>query len=91
MDNSKKISLKSKSRLRTIFPKNNENFNSSKPRVQFYLFLSRNECITTPDNNLYNHIQCAEGNHYIAIKEELLHFGDARCFCFQSDSSFVSK
>ena len=51
----------------------------------------KNKCITTPGNNLYNHIQCAEGNHYIAIKGELLHFGDATCFCFQSDSSFVSK
>ena len=35
----KKRSRKNKNKLRTIFPKNHENFKNSKPRVQFYWFL----------------------------------------------------
>ena len=35
----KKNSKKNKTKLRTIYPKNYENFKNSKPRVQFYWFL----------------------------------------------------
>ena len=39
MDNFKKNQEKNKNRLRTIYPKTQENFKNSKPWVQFYLFL----------------------------------------------------
>ena len=35
--------------------------------------------------------QHAEGNHYNAVNGELLRFGNATCFYFQIDSSFVTK
>ena len=38
MENFKK-SGENKNKLRTIYPKNHENFKNSKPRVQFYWFL----------------------------------------------------
>ena len=34
-------------RIRTIYPKSHENFKNSKPRVQFYWFLYKKECIAT--------------------------------------------
>ena len=43
MENLKNIG-KSKNKLRTIYPKNHESFKNSKPRVQFYWFLSKKEC-----------------------------------------------
>ena len=38
MENLIKIG-KNKNKLRTIYPKNHENFKNSKPRIQFYWFL----------------------------------------------------
>ena len=38
MENLKK-SVENKNKLRTIYPKNKDNFKNSKPRVQFYWFL----------------------------------------------------
>ena len=35
--------------------------------------------------------QYSEGNHYNAVNGELLRFGNATCFYFQIDSSFVTK
>ena len=40
-----KKSGKNKSKLRTIYRKNHENLNNSKPGVQFYWFLHKKECI----------------------------------------------
>ena len=47
---------------------------------------------TTSDHSSYVTIipQYAEGNYYNAVNGELLGFGDATCFYFQSDSSFVT-
>ena len=43
MENLKK-SGKNKNKLRTIYPKNHENFKNSKPRIQFYWFLKKGVC-----------------------------------------------
>ena len=40
-----KNSKKNKNKLRTTYPKNHENFKNSKPRVQFYWFLQKKDCI----------------------------------------------
>ena len=36
---------KKNNKLRTIYPKNHENFKNGKPRVHFYWFLYKKECI----------------------------------------------
>ena len=36
---------KNKNKLRTIYPKNHENFKNNKPKVQFYWFFIKKECI----------------------------------------------
>ena len=36
---------KNKNKLKTIYPKNQENFKNSKPKVHFYWFLYKKECI----------------------------------------------
>ena len=41
-----KKSGENKNKLRTIYPKNHGNFRNSKPRVEFYWFLYKKECIT---------------------------------------------
>ena len=48
---------------------------------------------TTPDHSSYMTTipQYAEGNHHNALSGELLCFGNATCFYFQIDSSFVTK
>ena len=38
MENKKKLG-ENKNKLRTLYPKNHENFKNSKPKVQFYWFL----------------------------------------------------
>ena len=32
-------------KIRTIYPKNHENFKNNKPKVQFYWFFIKKECI----------------------------------------------
>ena len=39
------MSGKNKNKLRTIYSKNHGNFKNGKPRIQFYWFLHRKECI----------------------------------------------
>ena len=48
---------------------------------------------TMPENSSYITVirQHAEGNHYNAVNGKFLCFGNAACFYFQSDSSFVTK
>ena len=41
IENKKKLG-ENKKKLRTIYPKNHENFKNSKPKVQFYWFLYKN-------------------------------------------------
>ena len=45
MKNRKKKSGENKNKLRKIYPNNHENFKNSKPRVQFYWFLLKKDCI----------------------------------------------
>ena len=45
IENFKKISGKNKNKLRTMYPKNPENFKNSKSRVQIYRFLSKRKVI----------------------------------------------
>ena len=74
---------------------------SVKNHIKYYIFnifklsiFTRETDIgATPNNSLYVTVipQYAEGNHYNAVNGEPLRFGDAIRFCFQSNSSFVTK
>ena len=63
-----KKSGKNKNKLRTISPKNHENFKNSKSRVVLLLFIKK----SVP--------QQEEGNHYSLIKGVLYCSGDTNCF-----------
>ena len=76
MENLKKTGKNNK--LRTISPKNHENFKNSKPRVVLVVFI---KCVP----------QQEEGNHYSVIQGVLYRSGDASFFYFQSESPFVCK
>ena len=45
MDNLEKNREKNKIKLRTIYPKNCDNFKNNKPRVQFYWFLYKKQSV----------------------------------------------
>ena len=59
-----------KNKLRTISPKNHENFKNSKPRVALLVLIKK----SVP--------QQEEGNHYSVIQGVLYRSGDATCFLF---------
>ena len=56
----------------------------------FHFFFSH-KLLVHINENLTIISQYAEGNHYNAANGELLRFGNATCFYFQCDSSFVTK
>ena len=64
-----------------------------KPSQTLHIITNEANIRTMPENSSYTTIipQYTEGNHYNAVNGELLFFGNAICFYFQSDSSFVTK
>ena len=54
-----KRSGENKNKLRTIYPKNHENFKNSKPMVQFHWFLYKKKSVTKcfTGNGFLNHGQ----------------------------------